>query len=112
MTPKKAKNWRIHSWGRSAVALWENVALPYWDEPEEATLTEGIPQAFPEKEYTFTDPNSIPNPFFSHKFRSKIADRLPVVPDAHYTKPIGYETVRSSTAPPPRGSFVVSAREP
>ncbi|KAK2043582.1 hypothetical protein LZ31DRAFT_631927 [Colletotrichum somersetense] len=86
----------FHGAASASPSWWvTSVVLPYWDEPEEATLTEGIPQAFLEKEYTFTDPTSIPNPFFSYKFRSKITDRLTVVPDAHYTKPIDYETVRS-----------------
>ncbi|KAK1986205.1 hypothetical protein LZ30DRAFT_778531 [Colletotrichum cereale] len=70
------------------------VALPYWDETEEATLTGGIPQVFLEREYTFADTTSIPNPLFSYKFQSKVTDSLPLIPDANYTKPTGYETVR------------------
>ncbi|KDN61568.1 hypothetical protein CSUB01_04162 [Colletotrichum sublineola] len=70
------------------------VALSYWDETEEATLRGGIPQVFLEKKYTFADGTSIPNPLFSYRFQTKITDKLPVVPDASYTKPIGYETVR------------------
>ncbi|GKT90672.1 LOW QUALITY PROTEIN: tyrosinase [Colletotrichum tofieldiae] len=70
------------------------VALPYWDETEEATLKGGIPPVFLEKEYTFADKTSIPNPLFSYKFQARITDRLSPIPDANYTKPVGYETVR------------------
>ncbi|GKT49086.1 tyrosinase [Colletotrichum spaethianum] len=70
------------------------VALPYWDETEEATLTGGIPSIFLDKEYMFSDKTSIPNPLFSYKFQARITDRLSPIPDANYTKPVGYETVR------------------
>ncbi|WQF85693.1 Putative tyrosinase copper-binding domain, di-copper centre-containing domain superfamily [Colletotrichum destructivum] len=70
------------------------VALPYWDETEEATLTGGIPPVFLTKDYKFADGSSIPNPLFSYKFQARITDRLTPIPDANYTKPVGYETVR------------------
>ncbi|KAG0343743.1 hypothetical protein BG005_002227 [Podila minutissima] len=72
------------------------VAMPYWDETEEFSLNYGIPQIFLQKTYTFSDNRSppIPNPLFSYKFQARITDRLNPIPDANYTKPVGYETVR------------------
>lgn len=70
------------------------VALPYWDETEELSLEKGIPPIFLQKIYTFSDNNSCPNPLFSYKFQASITDRLKPIPDANYTKPVGYETVR------------------
>ncbi|KAF6823708.1 tyrosinase [Colletotrichum plurivorum] len=71
------------------------VALPYWDETEEATLKDGIPGIFLERYWTFDgEVNSVPNPLFSYKFQARITDRLTPIPDANYTKPVGYETVR------------------
>ncbi|KAF9158451.1 hypothetical protein BGX21_003389 [Mortierella sp. AD011] len=73
------------------------VAMPYWDETEESSLTKGIPSIFLERTYTFSDDTShtIPNPLFSYKFQAKITDNLNVNDKStSYTKPIGYETVR------------------
>jgi tyrosinase len=72
------------------------VAMAYWDETEEASLTNGIPPIFLQKTYTFSDNSSapIPNPLFSYKFQSRIVDRLSPIPDANYSKPVDYETVR------------------
>lgn len=73
------------------------VALPYWDEVEEATTHgEGIPLVLMQREYTFSDGSgSIPNPLFSYTFQRRVADNLgPNFPDADYSKPKGYTTTR------------------
>ncbi|KAF6805698.1 tyrosinase [Colletotrichum sojae] len=71
------------------------VALPYWDETEEETLKNGVPSIFFERTWTFDgEINSVPNPLFSYKFQAKVTDRLKPIPDADYTKPVGYETQR------------------
>lgn len=73
------------------------VALPYWDEVEEATTHwEGIPQVLLQREYEFSNgKGTIPNPLFSYTFQRRVADNLgPHFPDADYSKPKGYTTTR------------------
>lgn len=75
------------------------VALPYWNEVEDATVGlngEGIPAVFLMPDYHFSDNSgSIPNPLFSYIFQRRITDNLgPSFPDADYSKPKGYATVR------------------
>ncbi|KAH7018428.1 uncharacterized protein B0I36DRAFT_395204 [Microdochium trichocladiopsis] len=70
------------------------VALPYWDETEPASLQEGIPGVFLTKQWKYADGTVIDNPLYSYKFQAKIIDRLSPIPDANYTKPSGYQTVR------------------
>lgn len=70
------------------------VALPYWDETEEESLKQGLPRIFLHRQWTYEDGTVVDNPLFSYKFQTRITDRLSPVPDANYTKPIGYKTVR------------------
>lgn len=76
----------------------EDVALPFWDE----TIDEGagphdqphnIPWALTDKEFVL-DGETIPNPLRSFVFPQQITDNLSPIPDADYSKPKGYETVR------------------
>lgn len=71
------------------------VALPYWDETEDTTnLPDVIPNIFLRRQYTFSDKTTIDNPLFSYKFQRSVVDRLAPIPDANYTKPKDYQTVR------------------
>lgn len=77
------------------------VTIPYWNEIDDLTLTQGLPAIFLQKDYTFKDgqtsidgKSSIPNPLYSYKFQAAIFDNLSSFPDADYSKPQNYETVR------------------
>jgi len=75
------------------------VAIPYWDETEQRTLDSGLPEIFLEPKWTYGETKDtlsepIDNPLFSYKFRASINDNLSSIPDANYSKQIGYETVR------------------
>lgn len=70
------------------------VALPYWDEIEDTTRPDVIPAIFLQRQYTFEDKTTIDNPLFSYKFQRSVFDRLAPIPDANYTKPKDYQTVR------------------
>jgi len=74
------------------------VALAYWDEIEDESLKQGIPDIFLKREYIFEDEHGekIPNPLYSYKFQASISDNLPRNPnDPHdYSKHPNYETVR------------------
>jgi len=71
------------------------VTIPYWNEiDDETTQREGIPGIFLMKQYVFADGTSIDNPLHSYTFQKSIYDRLSPIPDADYSKPIGYQTVR------------------
>ncbi|RYO96251.1 hypothetical protein DL765_011632 [Monosporascus sp. GIB2] len=77
------------------------VMMAYWDEL--ATLPTGEPRDIPSifleptyawrsDEYAGRDP--IPNPLYSYTFQRGIVDARGSFPDADYTKPIYYQTVR------------------
>lgn len=70
--------------------------MAYWDEIEEETLKQGIPDIFLQREYTFADNTKIPNPLYSYRFQAGVTDRLPRNPNDpyDYSKHTGYETVR------------------
>lgn len=71
------------------------VTMPYWNEIDKETLTTGIPPIFLQEKYTFADGTTIDNPLLSYKFQKKIQDRIyQPFPDADYSKPKGYATVR------------------
>ena len=70
-----------------------DVMLPYWDETSEDSLKNGIPWALTKKDFEI-DGQTIPNPLRSFVFPRGIVDHLSPVPDADYSKPKGYETVR------------------
>ncbi|QPC80392.1 hypothetical protein HYE68_011144 [Fusarium pseudograminearum] len=71
----------------------EDLALPYWDEASDATKKEGIPHIFTDKQYTFQDGSSIPNPLRSYKLPKGIVDTEDKKTSKD-TKPEGYATVR------------------
>ncbi|MBV8900405.1 MAG: tyrosinase family protein, partial [Verrucomicrobia bacterium] len=70
-----------------------DVMLPYWDETSEDSLKNGIPWALTQKNFEL-DGQTIPNPLRSFVFTKGIVDHLSPFPDADYSKPKGYETVR------------------
>ncbi|CCD84937.1 Tyrosinase (Monophenol monooxygenase) [Bradyrhizobium sp. ORS 285] len=70
-----------------------DVTLPFWDETSEASLSKGIPTALTQKDVVL-DGQTIPNPLRSFVFPHGIVDHLSPIPDADYSKPKGYETVR------------------
>jgi tyrosinase len=70
-----------------------DVMLPFWDETGEASLKDGVPWALTKKDFEL-DGQTIANPLRSFVFNKGIVDHLSPVPDADYSKPKGYETVR------------------
>jgi tyrosinase len=70
-----------------------DVMLPFWDESSEASLKGGVPWALTQKDFELNGA-TIPNPLRSFVFSKGIVDHLSPVPDADYSKPKGYETVR------------------
>lgn len=71
----------------------ENVTLPFWDECSEESVKTGIPWALT-AETVELDGEQIPNPLRSFVLNRNIVDHLSPFPDADYSKPKGYETVR------------------
>lgn len=71
----------------------ENVTIPYWDETSVESANTGIPWALTD-EFVTLDGAVIPNPLRSFVFTKSIVDHLSPIPDADYSKPKGYETVR------------------
>lgn len=70
------------------------VTLPFWDETSSETLKNGIPWALTNETFTFSDGTEILNPLASYRMPINIVDHLSPFPDANYSKPKGYETVR------------------
>jgi tyrosinase len=71
-----------------------DVTLPYWNELGVETLLYGVPRIFLDTKYTFANGTTIKNPLRSYVFQKAIFDNLDPVPDADYSKPADYETVR------------------
>jgi tyrosinase len=71
----------------------EDVTLPFWDETSDQSTTKGIPSALTQKDFVL-DGQTIANPLRSFAFTRGIVDHLSPIPDADYSKPKGYETVR------------------
>jgi tyrosinase len=70
----------------------QDVALPFWDETSEQSITTGIPWALT-RQTVELDGKTIPNPLRSFIFNADIVDNV----EKHnpvYSKPKGYETVR------------------
>lgn len=93
-----------------------SVKLPYRDEIEDATVGvngEGIPAVFLMRDYHFSDNSGpVPNPLFSYKVQRRITDNLGhEFPDADYSKPKGYATVRFPFSGLVAGSDQVHATE-
>ncbi len=70
-----------------------DVTLPFWDECSADSLSGGIPAALTQKEFVL-DGRPIANPLRSFVLNHGIVDHLSPFPDADYSKPKGYETVR------------------
>lgn len=71
----------------------EDLALPFWDETSDESAAEGIPWALTD-ETVELDGETVANPLRSFVMNKAIVDHLSPFPDADYSKPIGYETVR------------------
>lgn len=69
------------------------VTLPFWDETSDDSAADGIPWALT-LENVELDGETIPNPLRSFVVNKAIVDNLSPFPDADYSKPKGYETVR------------------
>lgn len=70
-----------------------DVTLPFWDETSDESATGGIPWALTVANVEL-DGQTIPNPLRSFVLPKSIVDNLSPFPDADYSKPKGYETVR------------------
>jgi tyrosinase len=70
-----------------------DVTLPYWDETSEESARVGIPWALTAQTVEL-DGQTVANPLRSFVFTKSIVDHLSPIPDADYSKPEGYETVR------------------
>lgn len=70
-----------------------DVAMPFWDETSDESAANGIPWALTVQSVVL-DGDTIPNPLRSFQLTKSIVDHLSPFPDADYSKPIGYETVR------------------
>lgn len=68
------------------------VMLPFWDETNEYSLTNGIPWALTNKTFEL-DGETISNPLASYTFQHIVKDSIQSDDDL-YTKPKGYATVR------------------
>jgi tyrosinase len=71
-----------------------DVTLPYWDEVGEDSLHHGVPSLFTDEWYIFGNGFRARNPLYSYTLRRNIVDHRAVKPDANYSKPAGYRTVR------------------
>lgn len=70
-----------------------DVTLPFWDETSDDSAAHGIPWALTAQNVEL-DGETIPNPLRSFTLTKAIVDHLSPFPDADYSKPIGYATVR------------------
>jgi tyrosinase len=74
------------------------VMMPFWDETDEATLTDGVPHVLTDETFVLDDGEEIPNPLKSFVLPEEIFDGYwgDNENGAHspYYKPQGYETVR------------------
>jgi tyrosinase len=71
----------------------EKVALPYWDETDDATREHGLPGIFLMKTFQL-DGKTIANPLYSYTFSTAIFDNLSPILHTDYSKPKGHTTVR------------------
>jgi len=69
----------------------ESVTLPYWDETDTDSLTDGIPAVFT-RDSVSLDGNTIPNPLRSYTLPVNLQDVA--IDGADYSKAAGYQTVR------------------
>ena len=70
-----------------------DVTLPFWDETSDDSAANGIPWALTVQNVEL-DGETVPNPLRSFVLPTNIVDNLSAFPDADYSKPKGYETVR------------------
>lgn len=73
----------------------ERVALHYWDESSEETLSKGLPNIVTD-EYVDIDGKCVPNPLFKFKLPMPIKDDVPNTDEysKFYEKKLGYHTCR------------------
>lgn len=71
----------------------QDVLLPFWDETDEYTITNGIPTCLTDQ-YFILDNVQIDNPLRSYVFQRNITDNISQDPSADYSKPKYYETKR------------------
>lgn len=73
----------------------ERVALHYWDESSEETLSKALPNIVTD-EHVYIDGECVPNPLFKFKLPMPIKDDVPNTdPDSKfYEKEVGYDTCR------------------
>ena len=79
----------------------EDVTLPYWNEVKPRDKCRPIPEIFLQKTYQWKTKwnghipgTKVRNPLYSYTFQRAVIDRLNPIPDADYSKPVDYETVR------------------
>lgn len=85
----------LHRLERALQTIVPGVAMAYWDETEEWSLKNGIPEFFLTPTYTCKNGEVIdPNPLHSYTFQANITDHLSPLPDTNYSKGVGYQTVR------------------
>jgi tyrosinase len=70
-----------------------DVMLPFWNEVDGKTSVEGIPRIFLQERFSIGK-LSFNNPLYSYYFQNAVWDNLAPIPDADYSKPARYETVR------------------
>lgn len=84
--------WRLEK-ALQSVEGCEDVMLPFWDETSDDSIDNGIPHILTDQFFTL-DGVPIDNPLRSFKLTRSITDHLSPFPDANYSKPLHYETVR------------------
>ncbi|KAI6773062.1 hypothetical protein HG530_004020 [Fusarium avenaceum] len=85
----------LHRLEKALQTIVPGVAMAYWDETEEWSLKNGIPEFFLTPTYTCENGEVIdPNPLHSYTFQANITDHLSPLPDTNYSKGAGYQTVR------------------
>ena len=90
----RAYLWRLEQ-ALQSIPGCSSVSLPYWNELSDTTIKEGLPTIFLTKMYNFNyGGTQIRNPLYSYTFQAPVHDNLSPVPDADYSKPTGYTTVR------------------
>jgi tyrosinase len=90
-----------------SIPYCRDVTLPFWNQVIVQNIHKPIPEIFLQKTYTYQT-NAIPemmdsktntgstvrNPLYSYQLQRAVLDRLSSIPDADYSKPYKYETVR------------------
>jgi hypothetical protein len=90
-----------------SISYCKDVTLPFWNQVIVENTDKPIPEIFLQKKYTYQtdaipgmkDPitgtrSTVRNPLYSYQLQRAVFDRLSSIPDADYSKPYKYETVR------------------